>query len=474
MNVVPLPFVGQAYEARSLNLSAQRCINLYLEPGSGKGAQNALFGTPGLTRLVQFSNGNVPVRGADIFHGFLWVVAGSTLFRVDTSFNAITIGSLATSTGPVSMAYSETQLGIVDGDRGYYYDFPSSTFAVITDPLLPSGARHITYLADQFIVESPNTQQFSWSALNDITSWPGLNFASAEKSPDPIVSHITNFGELYLIGSLTTEIFIADSMGFLSAGNAFIQQGCSAPFSVTKIDNGLMWLSADEAGQGIVIRVDGYVTKRVSNFGVEHAIAEMAKTGTIADAISYAYQQEGHNFFVLTFPTGNQTWVYDVSTGAWAERPSFDSAAGLLSRHRSNCYAAFAGKCLVGDYANGRLYALDLDNFTDDGDTIFRLRAGQTISKNQQQLTFASFQVAIEAGVGLVDGRGDKPRMMMRHSDDGGHKWSNRRTTTMGTVGKYGARAKWDFCGEGMNRVWEISVTDPVKVVILGTYGEVA
>lgn len=471
---VPIPFVGQAYTASSLDLNAQRCINFILESGGDQGAsQAALIPSPGLTRLVQFPNGNVEVRGSIVFRGFEWVVAGNTLFRVDTSFNAISIGNLATSIGPVSMDSSETQLGLVDGDRGYYYDFPSSTFAVITDAGFPSGAAKITYLAAQFVVETPNTEQFSWSALADITSWPGLNFASAEKAPDPIVAHAANFGELYLIGESTTEVWIPDSLGFISSGNAFIQQGCCAPFSVQPIDNALMWLAKDKSGQGIVIRVDGYVPKRVSTFGVENAIAEMAETSRIDDAIAYAYQQKGHNFYVLTFPTAGQTWCYDAATGEWAERLAFNSATGELTRHRSNCYSFFAGKCVVGDYANGRLYALDLNNYTDDGDTIMRLRSTPVEKKNGQVLTFGSLVVDIEAGVGLVDGQGDMPLMMMRYSDDGGHTWSNRRTASMGKVGKYGARAKWNRLGQGKNRVWEVSVTDPVKVVIIDANAEV-
>jgi hypothetical protein len=76
--------------------------------------------------------------------------------------------------------------------------------------------------------------------------------------------------------------------------------------------------------------------------------------------------------------------------------------------------------------------------------------------------------VDVEAGVGLSTGQGDDPQMMVRWSDDGGHTWSNLRTVTMGRIGQYRARARLRRLGSGRDRVFEISISDPVKRVILG------
>lgn len=469
---VPIPFVGEAYQSRSLNLNAQRCLNLYLEQGGPDGkTPAALFGTPGLTRVVQFVNGNVEVRGMHVFRGSLWVIAGPTLYRIDSSMTAVSVGGIATSKGPVSFASSQNQMMLVDGDRGYYFDFPTQTFGVISDPDLPSGARQVSYLAASFLVEVPNTSTFAWSGINDVLSWNGADFASAEAAADPIVAHRTLFGEFFAIGSSTTEVFQADTKGFSRAGNAAIQQGCAAPFSVVQVDSALMWISRDEAGQGMVIRLEGYTPRRVSNHGIETALAAMPR---ISDAVAYAYQQEGHTFYVVNFPTANQTWVFDVATGKWHERGAFNVQTGEVSRHRSNCFAFFGGRCLVGDYANGRLYALELSNYTDDGEAILRLRASGTAAIDQRLVRYGSLLVDVEAGVGLNTGLGEDPKLMMRHSDDGGHTWSNRRVAPMGRVGQYGRRAKFNRCGAGRNRVWEVSTTEKVKVVVLGAYAEVA
>lgn len=466
----PIPFVGQAYESRSLDLNAQRCVNLYLEAGGPEGkTPAALFGTPGLTRLFEASVGAVEIRGMWAWRGFLWVVAGSSLYRVNSAFEAGVVGSIGTSRGPVSLTNNPNQLAIVDGARMYYFDFPSQTFGVVTDTEVPSGARQISYLAGSFLVEDPNTNVFVWSAINDVQNWNGTDFATAEGTANPIIAHAVLFGEFYAIKTTTTEVFQADSKGFTKSGNASIQMGCAAAFSVAQMDNGLVWLGRDDSGQGIIVTVRGYQAQRISNHGIETAIARMSR---IDDARAYVYQQEGHTFYVINFPAANETWCYDAATQSWHERASLNSTTGETYRHRSNCYATFAGKNIVGDFENGRLYELDLYNYTDDGENILRLRSSPTLAVNQRPVSYGSLQVDLEGGVGLNDGLGSLPMMMCRFSDDGGHTWSNRRQTSMGKIGAYGWRAKWNRLGRGRNRVWEVSVTDKVKTVILGAYAE--
>jgi hypothetical protein len=469
MPTLQIPFVGQAYEARSLNFSAQRCVNLYLEVGlSGAKSPAALFSTPGLIRRLVMPNGSVPIRGLAPFKGQLFVAAGNSIFSVNSSFVATIIGTLATSSGPVSFAQNETQLALVDGVNGYYYDFPSLTFGIITDPEFPSGAKRISYLMSRFLVEAPQSQSISWSKIGDVRLWDGLDFTSADGAPDNIVSHLADHQELYVFGETTTQILVADANGFANSPNSSMQQGCAAAFSPASIDNSVMWLGRDELGQGIVWQTRGGATPiRVSNHGVEYAIAQYSR---IDDAIAYVYQQEGHLFYVLTFPTGNATWVYDVAAQAWHERAYMVPATGELMRHRSNCHAMFNGRHIVGDWQNGKLYEMSLDAYTDDGDSILRLRASQVMSQNQKRMVFSSLQVDVQAGVSSATGQGSNPVGMLRYSDDSGHTWSNRSTATLGRIGEYWARCRFHRLGAGRNRVFEFSVSDPVPVVILGAY----
>jgi hypothetical protein len=76
--------------------------------------------------------------------------------------------------------------------------------------------------------------------------------------------------------------------------------------------------------------------------------------------------------------------------------------------------------------------------------------------------------VDIEAGVGINSGQGSAPVMQLRWSDDGGHTWSNGHDMQLGAMGKYRYRAYRTRLGISRDRVYEVSLTDPVKLAILG------
>ena len=171
---------------------------------------------------------------------------------------------------------------------------------------------------------------------------------------------------------------------------------------------------------------------------------------------------------MLIFPTGNVTWVYDVVTQLWHEKESYPVLIdGTQGRHRSNCYANFAGKHLVGDYLNGKIYEMDMDTYTDNGEVIRRARTTEIVHAERKRLFFNKFEVEFEAGVGLVSGQGSDPQAMLQWSDDNGHTWSNEHWRGIGAIGKYSKRAIWNRCGQSRNRSFKISMTDPVKPVIL-------
>jgi hypothetical protein len=141
--------------------------------------------------------------------------------------------------------------------------------------------------------------------------------------------------------------------------------------------NEIYWLSQDKFGRGMVMRGTGLQAKRISTHAIEVQISQYAD---ISDAIGFAYQQQGHVFYVLTFPSANSprgaTWVYDGSTEEWHERCCIiDPVSGAEWRHLGNACAAAYNKVFVGDWRNGNLYTFDLDNYTDNGLPIKRLRS---------------------------------------------------------------------------------------------------
>jgi hypothetical protein len=463
------PILGQAYVARSVNAADNRMVNLFPEatPENGKDV-GFLNRAPGLRLLATVGSG--PVRGMWQYGGYGYVVSSNTLYRVDAAWNATVLGTVSGS-GPVSMTDNGTQLFVACNPLSYIYNATTGVFAQITDPDF-AGAVTVGYIDGYFVFNQPNSQTIWVTQLLDGTSVDPLEFASAEGSPDNLVGLIVDHREVWLFGTNSVEVWYdAGNVNFPleRIQGAFNEIGCAAPYSIAKLDNGLFWLGSDARGNGIVYRANGYTGQRVSTHAIEFAIQSYA---SISDAFAYTYQQEGHAFYVLTFPTGNATWVYDVATGAWHERAAFYN--GQFSRHASNCQMSFNNEIVVGDCASGNLYAFDLDVYADNGGAQRWLRSWRAIPSGQNNLKRTaqhSLQLDCETGVGLNTGQGSDPQAMLRWSDDGGHTWSNEHWASMGAIGASGTRTFWRRLGmtdKLRDRVYEVSGSDPVKVAIIG------
>jgi len=493
------PILGSAYTARSVNAADNRMINLFPEIIPEGGHTPAFLNrAPGLKLEVAVGTG--PIRGLWTFNGYAYVASGNTLYKLDSEYNITTLGTLAND-GPVSMTDDGTYLAVACNGPTFYYNSVTDVFGQITDVDFP-GALTISYLGGYFVFIEPNSQKVWTAELLDPTSVDPLSFASAEGSPDGLVSSITDHSEVWLFGTNSVEVWYnAGTADFplQRIQGAFNEIGCAATYSVAKLDNGLFWLGADARGRGIVYRANGYTGTRISTHAVEWQIQQY---GDISDAIAYTYQQDGHAFYVLTFPTADRTWVYDVATQAWHERASFTN--GDFGRHRSNCQMAFNSEIIVGDYQNGNLYSFDLEVYADGPRVQKWLRSWRALptgTNNLNRTAQHSLQLDAESGVGAVGVTevpghiyltpltiGDlgiedeivivnsidlyvEPQVMLRWSDDGGHTWSNEHWQSMGTQGGYGTRVFWRRLGMTLklrDRVYEISGTDPVKIAIMG------
>jgi hypothetical protein len=495
------PILGSSYVARSVNAADSRMVNLFPEMVPEAGKEPAFLSrAPGLRLLASLGDG--PVRGLWQYGGYGYAVSGTNFYRVSSSW-AVTLLGTVLGSGPVSMSDNGNQLFIACNGPSYIYNSSTSVFQQITDPDFP-GAVTVGYLDGYFVFNEPNSQKVWVTSLLEGTQVDPLDFASAEGSPDGLVSLIIDHREAWLFGTNSVEVWYdAGNADFPLARiqGAFNEIGCAAAYSVAKLDNGIFWLGSDARGNGIVYRANGYTGQRISTHAVEWQIQQY---GDISDAVAYTYQQDGHAFYVLVFPSANTTWVYDVATQAWHERAGFSN--GQFTRHRSNCQMNFGGEIVVGDYANGNIYAFDLNVYSDNGDIQKWLRSWRALPTGQNNLNRTahhSLQLDCESGVGL-DGndvstllnslntesglallaesgttilvsvstvQGTDPQVMLRWSDDGGHTWSNEHWRNMGRIGEYGRRVLWRRLGMTMklrDRVYEVSGTDPVKIAIMG------
>ena len=467
------PILGASYVARSINAADNRMVNLFPEMTPDNGQTAAFLNrAPGLEYLQSVGTGPIRALWAHQTNGSdFYVVSGNEVYKMSTLTGDPVLLGTVSGTGPVSIADNGTQLFFACNPDSYIYNEVTNVFQQITDPDFP-GAVTVGYLDGYFVFNEPDSQRVWVTSLLDGLSVDPLDFASAEGSPDGLVALIVDHREAWLFGTDSVEVWYDAGLPdfpLTRIQGAFNEIGCVAAFSVAKLDNALFWLGTDARGQGIVYRANGYTGQRVSTHAIEYAIAQYSD---ISDAVAYTYQQEGHAFYVLTFPTGNATWVYDVATQAWHERAGWLN--GAFTRHRSNCQCNFLGNTVVGDFENGNIYKMSLDVYSDNGDIQKWLRSWRALptgTNNLKRTAHHSLQLNCEAGVGLIDGQGSDPQAMLRWSDDGGHTWSNEHWSPMGKIGAYYQRVFWRRLGMTLklrDRVYEVSGTDPVKIAIMG------
>ena len=177
------------------------------------------------------------------------------------------------------------------------------------------------------------------------------------------------------------------------------------------------------------------------------------------DAVGFGYTLNGRAFYQITFRQEQKTWLYDFQSGAWSQLESTGH-----NRHIGNLSASYDNLLLVSGYDDGRIYLLDADNYTDNGQYIIReITGSHAFRGSYNNNTFRRLRVDIEGGVGTLD---LDPKMMLQVSRDYGHTWGREMWVSMGKVGNYAKRAEWRRLGQARDFVFRIRVTDPVKVVI--------
>jgi hypothetical protein len=325
------------------------------------------------------------------------------------------------------------------------------------------------------VFNQPNTQVFYTPGTQYGTLFKGSNFALKDGATDLLVGLIESKEELWLIGERTTEIWY-DAGGtyfaFARLAGTMLQVGCKAPHSIQRLSaegqDGLIWFGRSERGENVVIRTKGFSAEVISTPFISDQIAQFTTT---SDAIGYTYQEDGHEFYVLTFPTADRTFCYDATLPpplAWHQRLSFDPYAGLFHRHRSNCFMNFAGNRIVGDYQNGSLYQLTRSAYTDAGWPILARRRSPHIwnKENRQRVFMASLQVDISSAVANSSGIGSNPQARLRLSRDGGASYGNVYSMPFGQVSLN--RVMWRKLGFTRDTVAELEIIDPVKRDIVG------
>lgn len=471
------PFLGPAYSSRSENYSSSRMVNLYLEKGKGKKPW-VMVGTPGLTSpflTLTDSVGNSGIRGV-LKQSEVWSVwvCGSSILSVYPSTDGSTylstnIGTVTYDSNPVTIAYDGINYMVCSAGILYGAEAPAgNVWSTLGEIRTDVGS--VDFIDGYFILNEASTGKFFISNQYS-TTIESLDFATAEGAPDKLVRVLVHNREAILFGEETIEFwYVSGNADFAMSRvqGAYIEEGLAAKYSAVKCGETVAWLGSSKDGAYTVWMLNGYTPSPISTHAISYQISQW---GRVDDAVAFFYKQEGHAFYVLTSPTASETIVYDFATGEWHQRAWLDGF-GNLKRIRPIVQCHTGGRTLVGDWENGNIYEYDLDTYSDNGSPIKRVRATQMIQSGLDFIRNGNLRIDMDTGVGLTDGQGEDPQAILRYSKDGGRNWSAPISRSFGRIGDFDAVVQWNRVGGGERSVFEVTITDPVKVNITGAYFE--
>jgi hypothetical protein len=469
------PILGSSYVARSVNAADNRMVNLFPEIVPEGGKEPAfLQRAPGMTNFFDFGGSVLGMHAYQYGNSdyLAFVTNGGQLWLSANAGAPVFIGGGFTP-GVASMSNNDYQLFITSNTDGYVYDMSTSSLTQVAgSSFAPDNiaAGTVVYLDGYFVFNSPVSGLNKRVYVTDPGDGSVINplaYATADATPGIVQTIATINNELWVFLTDGAEVWSnvgATPFPFAPIQGSFNEVGCAAVASVATLDNSLFWLGQDARGKGVVYRTNGYRADRVSTHAVEWQIQRYAD---ISDAIAYTYQQDGHAFYVITFPTGNATWVYDVSTQAWHERASWDGVN--FNHHIATCQVFYDDKTLVG-CTDGKVNILSTDVYTEPGVTTRWLRSWRALPPGQNNLkrtAHHSLQIDCETG---NDATGER-NVELRWSDDGGHTYnSTPRVASLGAYLDYSKRVIFRRLGmttQLRDRVYELSGEDSA-IFIMG------
>ena len=426
-------------------------INLYFSPRKIYG-RDALVGRPGLLEWVDLGSSS-EVKTMCVHNNSVFALSGGTLYKMNTLGNVVEVGDVYHTVGHAWMESNGSQVCVVTGNRCYVYD--GTDFEEVDLSFSPGS---LAYEGSYFLSHDVNTENFYESNVFDGKDWNETDYAITSVKPDNLSGVFSVNGNIHAFGSLSGEVYYnsgGSSFSFSKVPGGDIPCGLLAEKSASVFMGTLSFLNNERA-----IVQSGPSPVKLSN---EHIDREIENMSRVTDAIGFTFTMAGHSFYVLTFPTSNKTFVYDFTTKFWYDWRTSEG------RWRPNCYIKYNGKHLVGDYTNGKIYELSQTTYTDDGASI-KFQRTMPVQKDSNLVTFSSFELENETGVGINSGQGSDPQAVFVYSTDKGKTWSSERWASIGKSGKYKERVVWRKLGRHRHFTPRVTVTDPVRIVWTGAY----
>jgi hypothetical protein len=466
MPPIPLVLPASTTIGRDGQVANARLVNGYPEISGEDGKSAfAIYGAPGLTRWDSGSFAGAERGLIELSSSALIAVLGNQIVSFDAAGAGAALANIVGS-GRLLLARNRAatpQIGIVTS-AGQYYVLAGGTLTLNADADLPAP-NSIDYLRGRFLYGIPDGRIFC-SAVDDGTSIGALAFDVADSNADNLVRVFVNAGFLYVFGVRSLEIWQADPS---LAGQPFpysavqqdIEYGLKGAHTVAKFEKALIWVDQN----GIVRYGRDGSAERVSTHAVERSIAALTSIQQ-DEMVGSVHAWQGHETYTLKGAAF--TWCLDLPLArrqgferAWYMRQSYG-----LDRWRCNAAILFAGKYILGDESDGKLYFLDPDAYTENGaDHVLEVWCPHS-HRFPERLIVDAVEVDVVSGVGLnsTSSWNANPELMIDFSDDGGKTFEGERRASIGRLGEYGQTVRlnrWGRCAK-KGRIWRLKASAAV------------
>lgn len=459
---VPINVAGHSGAHRDRSYNTSTTMNFIVEQHKSGASQALMVPFPGSVPYQSIAT--VGDRGMlPNFQDRLYKISGTTLYSYDQAKNETVVGTIPGS-GRCVMVNDQNFLIITTGTQWFQFDG-----ILLTEFFAPAGfsqGSSVDILGGFFIYDM-GSNAYGVSDFGDPDNIRSINANTiASKSGD--LKRIYSFDEnVYLMSEKNIETHYlrgTSNPPIVKTNGGTMTVGLKDTHSVANSQRFVYFRGSD----GYVYRFSSTQSINITSGAAANAFEAYGED----TATGYVIDIQGGTFYIITFLQNNATWVFSERSGELS--PGINdwfqlSSGSEMDRYIGDFYVKAFDRHLIAKKNSGDILELDLDVFTDDGDTVVRLREippihGGLLDKTGEgrRIEASWFTIVGKKGVGLITGQGVDPRVYLEISTDGGESYSNQEHVDLGRLGESMIRVTWYFTASAYEMSVRLKFYDPI------------
>lgn len=473
-----LPLPQQTYQSRSKPFSSERLLNLLLEQAGDNGAY-MLIGTPGLEFYYDLGI-DERALGMKYIRDYLVVATDNYIFILQKKgekvrqilrkdwksmgFEKLPGGAYVqmVSNGDMILFLNPEvkKIGKVVLENLNNADTEDGWTVLKLDDQDDKLYTSLAYISGVFLA-SCEINGVSYVQYTDVLDTKFIYAFQLDTALSNLTALKGNMREVWAFGANSIEVVSPTGEPgndfFAHVAGAYINKGCVCKNSIATHETSYIFYANDN----VVYMSSGYNLVPISTPAILDMIKSWGDLESEDDrekVIGQVFSLAGHTYYMLKFKSLEKTLWYDLTTGSWIEREtgSMKEWLGDFVVRRPN------GELVVSSSTSSKIYKMDNNYYSDDGEFICREFVFQTLStEGKKRMFFYSLTLEIDSGLGPDDS------VMLDWSDDGGYTWGKERVVKLGNYGHYNKKIQFRRLGSATMRTFRVKLSTKSMVNIL-------